>query len=948
MKKIISFLLILTLCINVVSFSAFAQEEYKLTDEQMTLLTAIGMYDKNVQLSQEVTRGEFADMLVRSIFDEPEYLIAEEKAFNDVGVDSEYYAPVMLLKNLKVTLGDGNGNFKPNEKILANDAIVMAVRFLGYTKLAEKTGYIPFAAQKGISKGVQYSYEDNLSLYNALILIFNVLSVDVSEQYPVDSAATFLKVYRTLNKIEGVVEDDGIINKYGLSEISKDEIVIDGKIYKNATSHKNLFGYNVVAYYRYSRDEDATVVALTVTDKNNTLTIDSRNIEKYAPETHSYHYRENEFSDDIEEIDIPLNISIIYNGVPVTVNDKQFTNDSFVPKTGSVTFFDSDDDNKYDYLYINSYDTYVVSTTDVTKQVIYMKDFDKPLELEEGKYEILDKNNEVIPLSEIKEGCVLSVLKPFTGDEIRIYVSNKVVVDVVSAKDDDGIITTQNNGEFELSNHFIEKEYERSDKTNSKISEALENIEFSLLYRIYIDVFGYVAFIEAENTNLWSAGFLINAANNARSALSEDFVVEVYTLNGQTEKHNLAKKVNISDQNNVEDRYEDERAIEILNTFAGNNTNANRLIRYKLSLQGIITDVELPLTEGYPIEELNGDRLYITRNASSSTIPYNAGGSFVGRLVPSKECKTFVVNKKNVKDTESAALCAVADLFKHDKQYNVIGYGTDTKNMVSDYIVYPVDDILNYSFTDTNGYMIVSKILEEFDREKMVTRYKIEGVMGTTPTTVYVENSSVIKNIPVFETGKTIDLEQGDIIAYSINSRVVDRVTLNGIIVLYDADGVLPETGKGFFGNNNGIIAGAKADSVLSADVKEYGNPVALKTLGTSYTVDANSHTNPMVSPCRIATGFVYSVKDGNVVLTTQPLNSTKYTTLANTSGEYVTEIYNNVSRKIVKVKKTSGGKVQIAAGTETDLKPYTVYGHACSQVVFLGYWGLNYLYVFE
>lgn len=141
-------------------------------------------------------------MLVRSIFDEPEYLIGEnQQPFNDVDENSEYYAPVMLLKNLKVTLGDGAGNFKPEEKILANDAIVMAVRFLGYTKLAEKTGYIPFAAQKGISKGMQYSYEENLSLYNALILIFNVLSVDVSEQYPVDSTATFLKAYRTLSLI---------------------------------------------------------------------------------------------------------------------------------------------------------------------------------------------------------------------------------------------------------------------------------------------------------------------------------------------------------------------------------------------------------------------------------------------------------------------------------------------------------------------------------------------------------------------------------------------------------------------------------------------------------------------------------------------------------------------------------------------------------------------------
>ena len=63
-----------------------------------------------------------------------------------------------------------------------------------------------------------------------------------------------------------------------------------------------------------------------------------------------------------------------------------------------------------------------------------------------GKYEILDKDNVAIALSEIKEGNVLSVLKPFSGDELKIYVSTKNVVDIVSAKDEDGVITTQNNG----------------------------------------------------------------------------------------------------------------------------------------------------------------------------------------------------------------------------------------------------------------------------------------------------------------------------------------------------------------------------------------------------------------------------------------------------------------------------------------------------------------------
>ena len=109
-----------------------------------------------------------------------------------------------------------------------------------------------------------------------------------------------------------------------------------------------------------------------------------------------------------------------------------------------------------------------------------------------------------------------------------------------------------------------------------------------------------------------------------------------------------------------------------------------------------------------------------------------------------------------------------------------------------------------------------------------------------------------------------------------------------------------------------------------------------------------SSHGNPQVSPYRVAIGFVYYEKDGNVVLTTQPLNTEKYTKAANMTGKYVTETYKNITNKIIKIKKLSNGEAKVSLGTTADLKPYTVYGHDCAQVVFLGYWGVNFIYVIE
>lgn len=948
MKKLISFILVLTVLFNVVSFSVYAEEQFKFTDEQKTLLTAIGLYNNDLILSETLTRAEFANMLVKSFFDEPQYLIEGTENFNDVTSEHDYYHSIMLLKNLKVSYGDGSGNFEPDELILANDAIVMAVRFLGYTKLAEKTGYIPFAAQKGISKGVKYSYNEELSVYNALMLIYNILTVDVSDKY-VDDTASFMRAYRTLHKVEGVVDDDSFISKDGLSSIGKDEIIIDGVIYKNATGEKNLFGCDVIGFYKFI-DDEATIISLIKTDNNNTLIIDSRNIEKYDPITRTYTYRESEFDDFTEEVSVPSDVTVVYNGVPLTIADTQFTNETFIPSTGTVTLFDGNGDKRYEYLYINSYETYVAATADVTNNIIYTKEFEKPIELKKDEYTILDDTGFELELSAITDGSIISVMKSFTGDIVKIYVSKSSVTDIIVAKEDDGLITTQSGSVFKLSEHFMNKAYENSLSIpkGTKIEEALKTIDFSCLYKIYLDVFGDVAYIEPAETNLWSTAVVIKAGNDSRSSLADNYIIELYDFSGQYIKYSLSEKVVFSDENNVSDRYSDAKAVELLNAFAGSETNKNRVVRYKLNLKGKITEIELPLRYDFPREEINTDRLFILADSSKGTLTYNSSGMFVGKFVIAGETKVLLMPESKTNNYEKYAFLAPSNTFVHDKSEDtLIAYGTDTKNMEATNLIKTVSDDISFQAT-SDGYFAVTKITEEFDYEEMISRTKLIGFKGKTEASIYVENKAIVNEAKVFGTDKTVKVSVGDIIVYSTDKTVQDKVLVNGISVLYDADGVLASTGKGFFGENKGVIPGAKVDSVLATSATEYGNPVGTRIESGMWAVAPASHTQAQVSPCRIAIGFVYAVNGENVILTTQPINSVKYSSAANATGKYVTEIYSRASNKVLKMKKLSDGEVKISTGSVADLKPYTVYGNACSMVVYLGYWGVDFIYVLE
>ena len=944
MKKIVSFILCFVMAFSV--FTAKAEETLKFTEEQYALLSAIGMYSDDEPLASKITRGEFADMLVKSIFDEPEYLIEGTESFNDVNEDNKYYSSVMILKNLKVTLGDGEGNFNPSDEILTNDAIVMAVRFLGYTKLAEKTGYIPFAAQKGISEDMHYSYDETLSRYNALLLIFNVLNTDVSDRYVDETAiSTYLKAYRSTFLIEGIVEDDGFINAYGLSDVAGNEIVINGVVFKNNTDEKNLFGCNVKAYYKENNDKPE-IVALVVTKDNNTLSIDAENIKKFSNSEREYIYRVSEEEDFDETVYVPKDITIVYNGVSLGIDDGALSVDEMVPEVGNIILFDNDGDKRFDILYINEYETYIVAAADIDENIIYMKEYKESIALKKGENVILDKEGKEIEIDSIKENSTLSVLKSLSGEIIRIYVSDYFVSDIVVGKNDDKTIVTKNNGAYDLSYSFINQAYEEAvpeDKrkdTDNKLSYALNKIEFTTLYRINIDIFGDVAYIEPQNANIWETAVLISAGNEARGTLGTDYKVVLYGVYGTIEKYNIGEKVNVYFSDNTEDRIKDDAVTAYINNYvAQNKESGNRLVRYKVNLNGELTDLEFPLAIGTELADINTDRMYIIQD-SSAEIKYE-GNVFQGKAIPSTSCKVINVPTDNLDSEDEYLVSNVSGAFANNGSYKLMAYGTDTKMKVADYFISATGKKANVS---TESAFIVSKITQQYDYDKNINIYKLEGFQNATAKTVYVTEENVFKNASVAD-GTTVEIGIGDVLLYGTYTDSHAREVISKAYVIYDADGKIKNSNKGFFGKK-GAIAGASADTLLSGST--YGNPVSLSSSAGNiiFSTAVTAHTNPF--NCRIASGYVYSIKDANIMLTTQPLgNGAKYTTI-DSSGLYVTEVYGNILNKILYVKINSNGKAEVRKATEKDIKPYTIYGNNCTRVVWFGYWGLDVIYIID
>ncbi len=183
MKKLTSILLILVLLISVLSTGVSAE-------------------------GKTMTRNETAELIVTMCppFGGPYKVLFEEECFLDA--TTEKYGAIQYLKLLQIIKGDGDGNVRPDDEILFEEAVVMFIRLLGYEGIAEANnkypmGYLMTANNIGLTKGisalagVSADAEDIKKMYeNALdipLRVFSQYDDDGGIIYKIDESQTLRK-----------------------------------------------------------------------------------------------------------------------------------------------------------------------------------------------------------------------------------------------------------------------------------------------------------------------------------------------------------------------------------------------------------------------------------------------------------------------------------------------------------------------------------------------------------------------------------------------------------------------------------------------------------------------------------------------------------------------------------------------------------------------------------
>ncbi|MBR5518936.1 MAG: S-layer homology domain-containing protein, partial [Clostridia bacterium] len=142
-------------------------------------LGIVGGFGFEDHLDSNITRGEFAQLVV-NMMNHKDIAVTMETAsyFNDVA-DSPYKGAINLLYKEEIVSGTGNGTFDPNRNVRYTEACKMLVKALGYHVIVSDqslNSYTFLAGTIGVTDGVDTSKEF-ITVRDMLVMVDNCLDI---------------------------------------------------------------------------------------------------------------------------------------------------------------------------------------------------------------------------------------------------------------------------------------------------------------------------------------------------------------------------------------------------------------------------------------------------------------------------------------------------------------------------------------------------------------------------------------------------------------------------------------------------------------------------------------------------------------------------------------------------------------------------------------------------
>ncbi len=427
-KRILSLLLVmvfvLTATITTPVFATFSDvdgtEPYAAAISSLNSLGIINGYeDGTFRPLNNVTRAEFTALLLRARgFGDIGSTDLSDPPYPDVVTSDVSWAigNIRTAKDMGIVTGYEDGTFRPMNNVLYEEAITMIVRAIGYENAAAEGGewyskYLTIAGSIGLLKNVNGAINVPATRAVIAMMLDNLLNLEDESGYIQKTGIILSNRITSINSPNVDLRENEILIEDDVTRTVAKYLVDDVKVYDE------MIGQRVDFSYKENKETGYNEIKSITPRKNNVLEIKSKDIEDGKCDASTVVYYEDGVKQ--KKAVISPDSAVIYNGklYGTSRNDSKYS-DYFtqkgLPVVGALKLLDNDNDNKYDVIFVDKYDIYVVSnlttgTRTITDNVLRNNE-PKVLDYEKDKsMKFVDTKGYDSSFSSIVKGSVLCI-----------------------------------------------------------------------------------------------------------------------------------------------------------------------------------------------------------------------------------------------------------------------------------------------------------------------------------------------------------------------------------------------------------------------------------------------------------------------------------------------------------------------------------------------------------
>lgn len=745
-----------------------------------------------------------------------------QSIYSDVSLEHWANGYINVATAQGLIVGYEDGTFKPDQEITYAEAMTILVRAMGYEVYAQSKGgypqgYIVAGSNNGLTKNVQGSNALPISRGNVAYMTLNALNANMMEQTGFGSDTkwevtdkTLLKDILDVTKAQGQISAIENTALTGSSSLKAGQIRIDDKIYDTSYNMNNLLGYNVTYYVKENdKGDEEVILALPDENKNTTFEIDADLmydiVDRGSYKTISYYKTEDATATSYVTLD--NDATLIYNGKFESL-DYDLVNIS--ESSGFVTLLDTDNNGRYDIIFVTEYDNMVVEEVTSTDKIV--DKYGKPtLKLDKDNDDLsytISLGGQELELADLKEYDVLSIAG--SKDELLydIQVSRNTIEGKITGIDSDGYVVDG-------------KHYKVAKNFEEDLNLGTEGV-------FYLDVTGKIA---ASDTTVKASSNYAYLLRASTSDATEESTFKMFTKDGKEVTYTANQKIRY---NGVSGKL----SSDVVNEFKEGNSTHKQLVTYSLNSDGKIVSINAA-------KDNTGtnaiDKSTFVKNYAYVNEEFNGKNNTIGKVRINSSTVIFDVND----DSQDYKLGKLS-MFEDGSSYNVTVY-----DLGEDFVAKAI--VVTDSNLQTNAessIAVVSKVISASNDNDEVTEL-LTAYQDGKEISVYAEEAGVLSK----DGNKK--LEAGDVVQYVTNSDgeitkvrvlfdVSQKATEKEVQVVENLKTVYGKVTKKFANSINVTVNGGSVTNYqLSSDVKVYSvdstlskNQVSVVTTGDIQAYD--------------------------------------------------------------------------------------------------------------